>query len=113
MRAPRVSSGADDPASSIYPSRTISHNRRAVDEFWPSPVSEPNLALGPFLEPFGGPDREFAAAMRCFAIGGDGPGRKDMLLDIATEKLGRLEGAARIGPGCSCRRGRVQSTPRR
>ncbi|HJU26666.1 MAG TPA: manganese catalase family protein, partial [Rhodanobacteraceae bacterium] len=45
------------------------------------------------LEQFGGPDGELAAAMRYFtqALGEDDPGRKDMLLDIATEELSHLE----------------------
>ncbi|HEU5047333.1 MAG TPA: manganese catalase family protein [Rickettsiales bacterium] len=45
------------------------------------------------LEQFGGPDGELAAAMRYFSQGlaeGDA-GRKDMLLDIATEELSHLE----------------------
>jgi Mn-containing catalase len=45
------------------------------------------------LEQFGGPQGELAAAMRYFtqAIGESDPGRKDMLLDIATEELSHLE----------------------
>src|SRR5881227_3325481 len=45
------------------------------------------------LEQFGGPQGELAAAMRYFtqAIAEDDPGRKDMLLDIATEELSHLE----------------------
>jgi len=57
-------------------------------------VSEPNPMLASlFLEQFGGPDGELAAAMRYFtqAISEDDPGRKDMLLDIATEELSHLE----------------------
>lgn len=57
-------------------------------------VSEPNPALGSLLlEQFGGPDGELAAAMRYFTQGlaEDDPGRKDMLLDIATEELSHLE----------------------
>jgi len=57
-------------------------------------VSEPNAALGSLmLEQFGGPDGELAAAMRYFTQGlaEDDPGRKDMLLDIATEELSHLE----------------------
>ena len=57
-------------------------------------VSEPNPVLGSFmLEQFGGPDGELAAAMRYFTqgLGEDDPGRKDMLLDIATEELSHLE----------------------
>lgn len=57
-------------------------------------VSEPNPVLGTFmLEQFGGPDGELAAAMRYFSQGlaEDDPGRKDMLMDIATEELSHLE----------------------
>jgi Mn-containing catalase len=57
-------------------------------------VNEPNAALGTLmLEQFGGPDGELAAAMRYFTQGlaEDDPGRKDMLLDIATEELSHLE----------------------
>src|ERR1700750_2106135 len=57
-------------------------------------VSEPNPALASFmLEQFGGPQGELAAAMRYFsqALAEDDPGRKDMLLDIATEELSHLE----------------------
>jgi Mn-containing catalase len=46
-----------------------------------------------FLEQFGGPDGELAAAMRYFTqgISEDDPGRKDLLIDIATEELSHLE----------------------
>jgi len=57
-------------------------------------VGESNPALASLLlEQFGGPDGELAAAMRYFtqALGEDDPGRKDMLLDIATEELSHLE----------------------
>ena len=57
-------------------------------------VSQPNPVLASFLlEQFGGPDGELAAAMRYFTQGlaEDDPGRKDMLLDIATEELSHLE----------------------
>jgi Mn-containing catalase len=57
-------------------------------------VSEPNPVLASLLlEQFGGPDGELAAAMRYFTQGlaEDDPGRKDMLLDIATEELSHLE----------------------
>ncbi|MEH3108002.1 MAG: manganese catalase family protein [Sphingomonas fennica] len=57
-------------------------------------VSEPNPVLASFLlEQFGGPDGELAAAMRYFTqgLGEDDPGRKDLLLDIATEELSHLE----------------------
>jgi Mn-containing catalase len=57
-------------------------------------VSEPNPALASLLlEQFGGPDGELAAAMRYFTqgLGEIDPGRKDLLLDIATEELSHLE----------------------
>src|SRR3954467_8748677 len=57
-------------------------------------VGETNPALASLLlEQFGGPDGELAAACRYFtqALGEDDPGRKDMLLDIATEELSHLE----------------------
>jgi Mn-containing catalase len=57
-------------------------------------VSQPDPALASLLlEQFGGPDGELAAAMRYFTQGlaEDDPGRKDMLLDIATEELSHLE----------------------
>ncbi len=57
-------------------------------------VSEPNPTLASLmLEQFGGPQGELAAAMRYFtqALAEDDPGRKDMLLDIATEELSHLE----------------------
>jgi Mn-containing catalase len=45
------------------------------------------------MEQFGGADGELAAAMRYFTqgLGEDDPGRKDLLLDIATEELSHLE----------------------
>lgn len=67
------------------------HNKRLqytvhVDE------TNPGLA-NLMLEQFGGPQGELAAAMRYFtqALAEDDPGRKDMLLDIATEELSHLE----------------------
>ena len=57
-------------------------------------VGEPNPVLASLLlEQFGGADGELAAAMRYFTQGlaEDDPGRKDMLLDIATEELSHLE----------------------
>jgi Mn-containing catalase len=57
-------------------------------------VSEVNPGLANLmLEQFGGPQGELAAAMRYFtqALAEDDPGRKDMLLDIATEELSHLE----------------------
>jgi Mn-containing catalase len=57
-------------------------------------VGEPNPRLASMLlEQFGGADGELAAAMRYFTqgLGEDDPGRKDLLLDIATEELSHLE----------------------
>lgn len=57
-------------------------------------VSECNPGLANLmLEQFGGPQGELAAAMRYFtqALSEEDPGRKDMLLDIATEELSHLE----------------------
>jgi Mn-containing catalase len=57
-------------------------------------VAEPNPALASLLlEQFGGPDGELAAAMRYFTqgLGELDAGRKDLLLDIATEELSHLE----------------------
>ncbi|MBC9033887.1 manganese catalase family protein [Sphingomonas sp. JC676] len=57
-------------------------------------VAEPNPQLAlMMLEQFGGADGELAAAMRYFTqgIGEEDAGRKDMLLDIATEELSHLE----------------------
>lgn len=57
-------------------------------------VAEPNPGLATLmLEQFGGPQGELAAAMRYFtqALGEEDPGRKDLLLDIATEELSHLE----------------------
>lgn len=57
-------------------------------------VTEPNPVLASLLlEQFGGADGELAAAMRYFTQGlaEDDAGRKDLLLDIATEELSHLE----------------------
>src|SRR5688500_19923061 len=57
-------------------------------------VSEPNPVLASLLlEQFGGPDGELAAAMRYFTLclAEEDPGRKDLLMDIATEELSHLE----------------------
>ncbi|HEY3700062.1 MAG TPA: manganese catalase family protein [Spongiibacteraceae bacterium] len=57
-------------------------------------VGETNPGLANLLlEQFGGAQGELAAACRYFtqALGEDDPGRKDMLLDIATEELSHLE----------------------
>ena len=69
----------------------FSHNKRLQYTVRVS-GSNPGLA-NLLLEQFGGPQGELAAAMRYFtqAVGEDDPGRKDMLLDIATEELSHLE----------------------
>lgn len=57
-------------------------------------VAEPNPGLANLLlEQFGGPQGELAAACRYFTqgLGDDDAGRKDMLMDIATEELSHLE----------------------
>src|SRR3954463_5004766 len=57
-------------------------------------VGETNPGLANLmLEQFGGPQGELAAACRYFtqALAEDDPGRKDMLMDIATEELSHLE----------------------
>ena len=69
----------------------FAHNKRLQ---YSVHVAESNPGLANLmLEQFGGPDGELAAAMRYFtqALGEDDPGRKDMLLDIATEELSHLE----------------------
>ncbi|WP_029008423.1 manganese catalase family protein [Azospirillum halopraeferens] len=67
------------------------HNKRLM---YTVRVSEPNPKLASLmLEQFGGPQGELAAAMRYFTqgIADEDPGRKDMLIDIATEELSHLE----------------------
>lgn len=57
-------------------------------------VSDPDPQLASLmLEQFGGPQGELAAAMRYFGQGlsDEDPGRKDLLIDIATEELSHLE----------------------
>src|SRR5690606_36953503 len=69
----------------------FSHNKRLQ---YSVHVSECNPALANLmLEQFGGPQGELAAAMRYFtqALAEDDAGRKDMLMDIATEELSHLE----------------------
>ena len=69
----------------------FAHNKRLQ---YSVRVSECNPGLANLmLEQFGGPQGELAAAMRYFtqALGEDDPGRKDLLLDIATEELSHLE----------------------
>jgi Mn-containing catalase len=67
------------------------HNKRLM---YTVRVSEPNPVLANMmLEQFGGADGELSAAIRYFTQGlnEDDPGRKDLLLDIATEELSHLE----------------------
>jgi Mn-containing catalase len=69
----------------------FSHNKRLQ---YTVRVSECNPGLANLmLEQFGGPQGELAAACRYFTqyLGEDDPGRKDMLIDIATEELSHLE----------------------
>jgi Mn-containing catalase len=69
----------------------FSHNKRLQ---YTVRVGAPNPGLANLmLEQFGGPQGELAAAMRYFtqAVSEDDPGRKDMLMDIATEELSHLE----------------------
>lgn len=57
-------------------------------------VAGPDPVLASFmLEQFGGPQGELAAAMRYFtqSLAETDPGRKDLLMDIATEELSHLE----------------------
>src|SRR3569833_3416763 len=67
------------------------HNKRLM---YTVRVAEPNPALATLmLEQFGGPQGELAAAMRYFtqSLAELNPGRKNLLLDIATEELSHLE----------------------
>lgn len=69
----------------------FAHNKRLQ---YTVRVSESNPGLANLmLEQFGGADGELAAAMRYFTqyLAEDDPGRKDMLIDIATEELSHLE----------------------
>jgi Mn-containing catalase len=69
----------------------FTHNKRLQ---YTVRVNECNPGLANLmLEQFGGPQGELAAATRYFAqyLGEDDPGRKDMLIDIATEELSHLE----------------------
>lgn len=69
----------------------FAHNKRLM---YTVRVSAPNPGLANLmLEQFGGPQGELAAAMRYFtqAVAEDDPGRRDMLMDIATEELSHLE----------------------
>ena len=80
-----------DSAVPEMETRMFMHNKRLQ---YTVRVSETNPVLASMLlEQFGGPDGELAAAMRYFTqgLGEVDPGRKDMLLDIATEELSHLE----------------------
>jgi Mn-containing catalase len=69
----------------------FAHNKRLQ---YTVRVGESNPGLANLmLEQFGGPDGELAAALRYFSqyLAEDDPGRKDMLIDIATEELSHLE----------------------
>ena len=69
----------------------FSHNKRLQ---YTVRVSESNPGLANLmLEQFGGPQGELAAACRYFTqyLAEEDPGRKDMLIDIATEELSHLE----------------------
>ncbi|MDB5885198.1 MAG: Catalase [Polaromonas sp.] len=69
----------------------FAHNKRLQ---YTVRVSETNPGLANLmLEQFGGPQGELAAACRYFtqALGEEDPGRKDLLMDIATEELSHLE----------------------
>ncbi|CAN5553431.1 manganese catalase family protein [soil metagenome] len=69
----------------------FAHNKRLQ---YTVRVNESNPGLANLmLEQFGGPQGELAAAMRYFGqyVAEDDPGRRDMLIDIATEELSHLE----------------------
>jgi Mn-containing catalase len=69
----------------------FAHNKRLM---YTVRVAAPNPGLANLmLEQFGGPQGELAAACRYFtqAVAEDDPGRRDMLMDIATEELSHLE----------------------
>jgi Mn-containing catalase len=69
----------------------FAHNKRLQ---YTVRVTETNPGLANLmLEQFGGPQGELAAACRYFTqyLAEDDPGRKDMLIDIATEELSHLE----------------------
>jgi Mn-containing catalase len=69
----------------------FSHNKRLQ---YTVRVNDTNPGLANLmLEQFGGPQGELAAACRYFTqyLAEEDPGRKDMLIDIATEELSHLE----------------------
>src|SRR3978361_1286980 len=74
----------------------FAHNRR---RYYTVGVSESTPALATLiLEQCGAPQGELAAACRYFTqyLAEDDPGRRDMLIDIATEELSHLEGISTI-----------------
>jgi Mn-containing catalase len=89
--APRAAEGRVSAAGTQGATAMFAHNKRLQYSIH---VHESNPALANLmLEQFGGPQGELAAAMRYFtqALAEDDPGRRDMLLDIATEELSHLE----------------------
>jgi Mn-containing catalase len=85
----------------------FAHNKRLQ---YTVRVTETNPGLANLmLEQFGGPQGELAAACRYFTqyLAEDDPGRKDMLIDIATEELSHLEVigtiVAMLNKGCKGR----------
>jgi Mn-containing catalase len=79
------------PANNGRHAAVFMHNKRLM---YTVRVGAPDPKLANLiLEQFGGPDGELAAAMRYFTQGlaEIDPGRKDLLLDIATEELSHLE----------------------
>jgi len=67
------------------------HNKRLM---YTVRVERPDPVLATLmLEQFGGPQGELAAAMRYFTqgLGEEDAGRKDLLLDVATEEMSHLE----------------------
>jgi Mn-containing catalase len=90
-RSVRAAMSADaSDAPSKGPSM-CAHNKRLQ---YTVRVQETNPGLANLmLEQFGGPQGELAAACRYFTqhLAEDDPGRRDMLIDIATEELSHLE----------------------
>lgn len=75
----------------LQESHMFFHNKRLQ---YTVRISETNPGLANLmLEQFGGPQGELAAACRYFTqyLAEEDPGRKDMLIDIATEELSHLE----------------------
>jgi hypothetical protein len=83
----RVNRSPDSPEEKVM----FLHNKRLQ---YTVRVAQPNPGLANLLlEQFGGAQGELAAASRYFtqALAEDDPGRKDLLMDIATEELSHLE----------------------